>query len=185
MISLHLALDKFPIICAPFLANLLRARIQLFDSCGGVDFGDTVVLTRVYRDGQVINRGLALKPKKKRVSHVHFTNKETIPYRKLISVVDPVTSDQTVREDAIFINCRHSWCKVFVTTSYELVQCRRSQLETLNLSSPEHQKLLGFPRPRTQAQVDNTVKHMQRWLGTKVRECEKACNLCDIMCILL
>ena len=134
-------------------------------------FGDRVVLTRVYLNGQVINSGLRKTQLKKAVTHVHFTNEDTISHRDIISTVDPGTSEQTVREDATFIKFRHSWCKVFVETSYELVQCRRSQLERFDSSNPEHQKLLRFPRPVTVPQVKAAFKHIQKWIGTGVSAC--------------
>ena len=129
-------------------------------------FGNRVVLTRVYCEGRVVNSGLRKTTVKKPVTHIHFTNEETTPHRDLISVVNPATSEQTVREDAIFIAFRHSWCKVLVESSYELVQCRRSQLKMFDPSNAEHKKLLAFPRPVKQPEVDASLKRIQRWVGT-------------------
>ena len=145
----------------------------------GFSFGHRVVLTRVYSGGRVINSGLRRTHLRKPVTHVHFTNEKTAPHRHLISCVDPVTSEQTVREDATFIQFRHSWCKVFVESSYELVQCRRSQLARLDPRKPEHQKILKFPKPVTQTEVDVTLKHVQRWIGTGVSKCAQFCTVCS------
>lgn len=142
-----------------------------------------MVLTRVYVGQRVVNNGL---PTSKTVTHVHFTNKATVPHRGLISVVDPQTSQQTVREDAIFIEFHHSWCKVVIATSYEFVQCRRSQLEILDESNPEHRRIMKFPRPCTKEQVDATFKHTEGWLGFGVSACETSCSKsCDILCLLV